>query len=113
MLSKLLRLYPRVEQLRLLVDSLRRDWRKILKEMSVFFCLQVFSYGAVTFNYRVIAQGRTSAAVLSDMTIAAFNFFVIKKVAGSKSKVAAVGYVLGSMLGTSCGIWVTKLMYGD
>lgn len=84
-----------------------------LKLAVVLFAVQCVQYFMLTINFRAIAQGRYIWMASTDLLIAGFGFFVIKKVAESNSNAAWVGYTLGGMVGSIIALWVTKKVFKD
>jgi hypothetical protein len=87
--------------------------RQQLKDFVTFFCLQLFNYCIVTYNYRMIALGKIPEAVGSDLLIGFSGFFTIKLVADSdkKSRWGLAGYVIGGGFGTIAGIAIFKVFH--
>jgi hypothetical protein len=84
-----------------------------MREFFLMFGAQTLSYFLVTANYRAIAQAKYGWTAGTDLLYAAVTFFLIKKIADSKSKTAWLGYTLGGVAGSFAGIWLTKILYGQ
>lgn len=81
---------------------------KKLKEASTLFIIQVVLYGLLCINYRSVADAHYNLAAVSDFTIASLNFFVIRKIAKSDDTLHQwIGYILGSVVGSYLGIWLS------
>jgi hypothetical protein len=97
------------------LDGCRRrvPGRQDFKDFAIFFCLQLFNYCIITYNYRMIALGKIPEAVGSDLLIGFCGFFTIKLVADSdkKSRWGLAGYVLGGGFGTISGIVISKVFH--
>lgn len=84
-----------------------------LKEGFLLFIAQILSFTFISINYRALAQANYLYAMLSDVLIALLSFFIIKRVALSKSTTSHwLGYTLGSVFGTFIGIFISKLILG-
>ncbi len=78
-----------------------------MRNFLTFLALQTVSYALITYNYRSIAHDRLAFALLTDGVYASFNFFVIRKIAKSDDSIVSwFGYVVGSLIGTSIGMWL-------
>lgn len=77
-----------------------------------FFSVQCLSYGMLCWNYRSVAQAWFGSIFVSDLCCAAITFSLIKHVAGTKSKVAQAGYILGGAIGSVIAVWLTRIIYG-
>jgi len=84
-----------------------------MKEFLLFFFIQLASYFIVTCNFRAISQGRYTWTVLTDMTISAFQFWLIRQIAESGTIIAWLGMVCGGGIGSMLGIWVTKRFWHE
>lgn len=77
---------------------------------AILFTTQVFMYGLITYNYRMIAQARVAESLLSDFIIGAVNFALIRKIASSGDQVIPwAGYAFGGVVGTYLGILISKV----
>ena len=58
------------------LDGCRRrvPGRQDFKDFAIFFCLQLFNYCIITYNYRMIALGKIPEAVGSDLLIGFCGF---------------------------------------
>lgn len=78
-----------------------------------FFGVQCLAFGLITWNWRMIAQGRYRSIFVSDLFYSAVNFALIQKVARADSEAAWAGYVLGGAVGSVLATWITKKVYGQ
>jgi hypothetical protein len=83
-----------------------------MREFFLMFGVQSLQYFLITVNLRAASQGLYFWTAVSDMLCAANGFFLIKRVAESKSKLGFAGYVLGGATGSIIGIWLSKMVYG-
>lgn len=84
--------------------------RNKIKEGIVMFTIQVFSYAIMCINYRAVAMAHYHQAAITDFTIAAINFLVIRKIAKSEEAMHQwFGYVLGSVAGSYLGIYLSVI----
>ena len=83
------------------------------KDFLTLFILQSLNFAVICINYRAVAQADIPLAVITDMVWALLNYILIKKVATSNSPYKFMGYLLGSALGSSLGIIVSKLFLGQ
>ena len=83
-----------------------------MKTFSLFFGLQFLLYFLVTVNFRAIAQARYGWTILTDASISAAQFWIIRKVGGSaESLVALGGFVCGGAAGSSAGIYLSEKIF--
>ena len=80
-------------------------------EFSTFFAMQFIQYLIVTVNMRAVAAGKYAWTAISDMIFATVGFLVIQRVAEAHSKVAWSGYVVGGVVGSQVGIWLSKRLW--
>jgi hypothetical protein len=90
--------------------------RKLNAECKMFvilFVVQLFSYGMVTYNYRMIAQMKMVEALGSDAMIGSANYFIIRKIAKDEnpSFFAWLGYMLGGVVGTYLGMHLSLWLH--
>jgi hypothetical protein len=79
------------------------------REFFIYFLIQLCSYAILTVNFRAVAQGKLIPSLASDAINASFAFFVIRRIAKSEdSTVGWLGYVLGSLVGTTLGLYVSR-----
>jgi len=76
------------------------------------FFLQLIVYSLATWNWRMVAIGNYYGVFTSDIMFATFNFWIIKDVAKSESKISWAGYTLGGAIGSLIAIYFTKKIYG-
>jgi predicted DNA-binding transcriptional regulator len=82
------------------------------KEASILFFIQILLYGLLCINYRAIAEIQYHWAALSDFAVASLNFFVIRKISkGEEALHQWTGYVLGSVVGSYLGIYISTLIH--
>jgi len=74
----------------------------------VLLVVQFVAVLVVTLNYRYCAKGKIAATVITDVMIFSLQFFVLKRVVEASSFAEALGYVLGSSLGSIAGMLYTK-----
>ena len=80
---------------------------KHLREFFLFFMIQILSYSILTVNFRAVANGQLTRALVSDGINATFSFFVIRRIAKSDDSVVGwAGYVAGSLIGTTIGMYL-------
>lgn len=82
-----------------------------MREFLFLFIVMFLQYFLATLNIRACAQANYLFTALSDMAIAANSFYLIKRVGESKSKWGLAGYIIGGVIGSQLGIYVTKLLY--
>lgn len=79
-----------------------------MKDFAAFFGLQLVAYCLITLNYRAVAHGSYGWTAISDLTYAAFNFGLIKRIAKSETNWAWAGYTFGGVVGSMLGILLSK-----
>ena len=83
-----------------------------LKEASLLFFIQIFSYSLLCINYRAVAQVQYNIAAITDFALASMSFFIIRKIARSDDALHQwIGYVLGSVAGSYLGIYLSTLLH--
>jgi hypothetical protein len=75
--------------------------------------LNFLFYLCWVYNYRAVAQARYADAIVSDMLIAALSFSIIRKAATANTFVERAAFVLGGGLASFCGIFITKVVFGQ
>lgn len=92
-------------------DRPKVEWLVKLEEAAMLFVAQTGLYGFMCVNMRAVALVDYSVALASDFAIATMNFFVIRKIAQREGDGwhRWAGYVLGSLAGTSLGIYLSTL----
>lgn len=86
-----------------------------LKTFLFWFVAQFVLYALVVANGRAYVQANYSATFVTDMLIAAFNFwFAVKFIEGkdNRTRWALLGVVLGGGSGSLAAIAFTKWAYG-
>lgn len=80
-----------------------------IKEFLTYMIVQIVSYSIITINFRAVADGRLPLALLTDGIGSTLNFFVIRKIAKSEeSTIGWLGYFVGSLIGTTLGMWLDR-----
>lgn len=78
---------------------------KRLRNPLIFFACQALSYGIVTYQWRAIAHDRLAIVLLTDAINCSLAFFVMKRIAhNDSSKTDWLGYLAGSLVGTTIGM---------
>ena len=84
---------------------------KKLKEASLLAGIQIVSYSLLCINYRAVAATHYNEAATTDFMIASLSFFVIRKIAKSEDAIHQwLGYAIGSVIGSYCGIYLSVLI---
>ena len=82
---------------------------KNARDFLALFAAQMTSYALLTYDFRVLAQGRIAATIIADALACSFGFFVIRRIATMEnSRYGFLGYLSGSVLGTWIGMVITK-----
>jgi hypothetical protein len=74
----------------------------------MFMFLQFLSYANLTINIRAIAHQEYLWACLSDGAACLLSYFIVKRIAGDKSRWGVLGMLIGGMLAAVVGIWLTR-----
>lgn len=82
-------------------------------DFSLFFLVQFVQYLVITVNMRAVAAGKYTWTAISDTLIAGLGFFLIQHVASTHSNFAWVGYVIGGLIGSQVGIWLSKHLWAS
>jgi hypothetical protein len=82
-----------------------------MKNFVLFFLAQATSYALVTLGFRGVAAGPHQLPLIlgTDAINASLGFFVIRRIstsASGESIVGWLGYLLGSLVGTTIGMMV-------
>lgn len=81
--------------------------RTKLREFLIYFAIQLASYSILTVNVRAIAGQHLAWALATGGLNATLSFWVIRRIAKSEeSMIGWLGYVCGSLVGTTLGIYV-------
>ncbi len=87
-------------------------WRKI-KEASLLFFIQIFTYSIFCVNFRAVSQGQYNLTAATDFVLATTSFFVIRKIAHGADHIHQwLGYALGGVAGSYLGIWISITFFG-
>jgi hypothetical protein len=82
-----------------------------------YFCAQFTSYALVVANGRAFVIGYYGWTAITDASIAALNFIVLRKMMKDSGDElhgpSLAGYVIGGTLGSLFSIWITKIVYGQ
>jgi len=79
-----------------------------LKEASLLFVIQVFTYAVFCVNFRAVSDAQYHTAAISDFILASTSFFVIRKIAHGQDHIHQwAGYALGGVAGSYLGIWLS------
>lgn len=78
----------------------------------LFFLTQFVSYSLIIINGRAYNQANYLVTVISDAFFGFYGFYIIKAVGDTKHRWSVVGYVLGGVVGSVAGIWLSKKMLG-
>ena len=86
---------------------------KQFRMFAILFLVQLFSYGMITYNYRMIAQMKVAEALSSDAMIGSANYFIIRKIARDDNPtfLAWLGYMLGGVAGTFIGMHISVWLH--
>jgi len=80
-----------------------------MRDFLVLFVAQMTSYALLTYDFRVLAQGRIGPTLIADAMACSFGFFVIRRIATMESsRYGFLGFLCGSVLGTWIGMVITK-----
>ncbi len=78
-----------------------------MKDFILFFLVQAVSYSILTVNFRAVAAGHLSVTLVTDALNATLSFFVIRRIAKSDDSIVGwLGYLFGSLVGTTIGMLV-------
>lgn len=83
-----------------------------MRDFFVMFGSQLAAYLLITANYRSVARGDYFWTAATDLTFAAFNFGLIRRIAKSETRAAWAGYVLGGCCGSLLGIFCSRFLKG-
>jgi len=86
------------------------NWHKF-KEFCLYGAVQMLGYALVTVNFRAVASDRLTLALITDGINASLGFFIFRHMIKMKSEdsiIGWLGYLTGSLLGTTIGMWLDK-----
>jgi hypothetical protein len=83
----------------------RSHWRSFAK----FGALQSVNFVIAVANIRALAHLQYGWAVLTDGLICILMWTIIKQIGEARDPYAKVGYVLGGMVGSLVGMWITNM----
>lgn len=68
---------------------------------------QAASYALLTLNFRSIAAGHVAVALMTDGCNASLAFFILRRIIkADDSTPQFIGYLAGSLLGTTIGMYI-------
>lgn len=76
------------------------------------FILNYIAYFTLVYNFRAVAQGLYWPSVLSDITIAALGFSILKSIQEANTLPQRLAYIAGGGFASASGIYVTKILFG-
>lgn len=80
-----------------------------MREFFEFLLLQSVSYSILSYNFRVLAQGRMVATLVSEAAYACFCWTIVRKMAAAPgSGLGMIGYVIGCCIGVAIGLKITR-----
>jgi len=80
-----------------------------IRESVLYATVQASGYCLITINFRAVASGRLTLALLTDGINATMGFFIFRRFIHMKdedSMPVFVGYLLGSLAGTALGMYI-------
>jgi uncharacterized protein YebE (UPF0316 family) len=84
-----------------------------MKEGIILFLIEVTCAFLATVNMRSIAQGNYFWTAVSDILIALLAFTTITKIVEKSNRTAKlIGFVLGAVVGSLGGIFLSKIVLG-
>jgi hypothetical protein len=78
-----------------------------------FFAIQALAYAVACWNIRAVAQARYGPIALSDMSCAALQWTLIRRIGEARSRWAQAGYILGGACGSLVSVWITRQVFGQ
>lgn len=81
----------------------------MIREFTLFFCLQGFNFLLLVCNIRALAHTQYVWAVTTDGIICAVSWTLLQHRLKCDSLVAKAGFILGGMAGSLAGIYVTRM----
>ena len=79
------------------------------REALIIAAAQAVLFAILCVNFRAIAEADYAVALISDALVASMQFFVIRRISqGDEHFHRFGGYVIGSVLGSWVGIWISK-----
>ena len=87
--------------------------RKDIKDSFILFLAQMLSFAIITINYRAVAQASYFWSIITDLIVAGLSYFVVRRIAKAENSVCQwLGFTVGSAVGTTIGIWLSKIVLG-
>jgi hypothetical protein len=83
-----------------------------MRDFLTMFASQLCAYLLITINYRAVARGNYLWTAATDLSFAAFNFGLIRRIAKSETRSAWLGYTLGGCVGSLLGIFLSTSLKG-
>jgi outer membrane lipoprotein SlyB len=73
-----------------------------MKEFFILFFVQLVTYATATVSIRAVAVYNYPLVIITDIVLASFGFFVVRRIAQQEAKSYAgfVGYVSGGLVGS-------------
>lgn len=85
-----------------------RPLKQALFGFALFAVVQFLSIGIVSVNIIALASADIPVTAVTEALFAALSFFLLKKVAESKSLWEFAGYVVGATTGSTAAILLTR-----
>jgi len=96
-------------------ETIKKPFRLQLRDALWLAVMQYLSWGICTISWRAVAQANILASVITDSTLATLQFFVFRRIAkdtNSDVLVPWIGYMVGGVLGTISGIYLSIWILG-
>jgi hypothetical protein len=74
-----------------------------------FFLIQVVDFVIVVINFRAVTHLHYTVAVITDGIICALGWTFLKKLKEEDGKEARAGFILGGMVGSLLGMYLTRV----
>ncbi len=78
----------------------------------VFFVTQFFCYSLIILNTCAYTKHNYPITIISDGVFGIYGFYIIKAVGDATNKYSVIGYMLGGMVGSAFGIYISKAILG-
>ena len=81
-----------------------------MKEFFLLFFIQLVSYATATVSFRAVAVYNYSLVIITDVVLASFGFFVVRRIARQEASSYAgfAGYVAGGVTGSVLSLAATQ-----
>jgi len=91
------------------IDDFHAEHGNLWRPFVNFAALQTAYFVACVVNIRALAHLQYGWAVLTDGLICLMTWTIVKKIGEANNLASRIGYVVGGMIGSLLGMWITSI----